>query len=658
MAEEERAVSQEERPSARASENAVAAVLALGSASRDKADAFLDEQVRLARKQSALVEVQTEELREEKRLHHWSLRVRHISDVMKLAFELSLALIVLGLVFAIGAAVWSASREDGLVIDAFTVPPDFAQRGVSGDVVASELLDRLSEMQRGTISSRAASSYARNWDNDIKVEIPDTGVSVGEAYRFLVRMLGHETHISGEVFRTQNSIVLITRVGSQPGSRWQGRETDLDALIDKAAGYVYARTQPFRYAVYLLNRNRYVEADPVFAALAASGPDSEKSWAYALWIYPALNRNELDTALARARRGAELGPNLILAQLNAATVEGLAGHDEQVLSYSRAGDAAWRGKGRGDVAPLPGAVMQQEALAAVAEETADYPAALAAYREILGKQVFAGSDWSSRYMMSVDAVRLHDLTAARGFLGNGSDADMTQRSVAGAGWNLNTFDYPQAAMFAAQGDWEGVRRDLEHVAAMPDARSALMQIQTRIAIWPRLALAYAHLGEPAKAWQAIGKTSLDCYVCLRVRGQIDVLTKNWAGADYWFVRAVKQAPSIPFAYLEWGKMLASKGDLDDAIAKFAAASQKGPHFADPLEAWGEVLIAKSRSDLALAKFAEAAQYAPNWGHLHLKWGEALLWSGDKPGAAKQFALAAKLDLTSSEKSELTRVGHG
>jgi tetratricopeptide (TPR) repeat protein len=120
---------------------------------------------------------------------------------------------------------------------------------------------------------------------------------------------------------------------------------------------------------------------------------------------------------------------------------------------------------------------------------------------------------------------------------------------------------------------------------------------------------------------------------------------------------VKLAPSIPYAYSEWGQMLLAKGDRDGAIAKFSVAHQKGPHFADPLELWGEALIAQNRSDLALAKFAEAARYAPNWGRLHLKWGEALVWLGDKPGAAKQFALAAYLDLSAADKAELSRVSH-
>src|SRR5689334_16425964 len=38
---------------------------------------------------------------------------------------------------------WQASRADGLVLKPFSVPPELAQRGVTGEVIAAQLLDRL-----------------------------------------------------------------------------------------------------------------------------------------------------------------------------------------------------------------------------------------------------------------------------------------------------------------------------------------------------------------------------------------------------------------------------------------------------------------------------------------------------------------------------------
>ena len=63
-------------------------------------------------------------------------------------------------------------------------------------------------------------------------------------------------------------------------------------------------------------------------------------------------------------------------------------------------------------------------------------------------------------------------------------------------------------------------------------------------------------------------------------------------------------------------------------------------------------MAKNQSHLALPKFAEAEKYAPNWGRLHLKWGEALSYAGKRDEAKKQFARAAQLDLTPSERAQL------
>ena len=46
----------------------------------------------------------------------------------------------------------------------------------------------------------------------------------------------------------------------------------------------------------------------------------------------------------------------------------------------------------------------------------------------------------------------------------------------------------------------------------------------------RVALALAKTGDIEAAWREIAKAPLDCYFCLRVRGQIAAMQKNWNGA--------------------------------------------------------------------------------------------------------------------------------
>ena len=76
-----------DKPGARGSQSDPLAIpMAVTGASREEADAFL-------RRQRRLVDLQIGDLEREDEIRHWSLRVRHVSDVMRVTFELTVALI-------------------------------------------------------------------------------------------------------------------------------------------------------------------------------------------------------------------------------------------------------------------------------------------------------------------------------------------------------------------------------------------------------------------------------------------------------------------------------------------------------------------------------------------------------------------------------------
>lgn len=409
---------------------------ALSRATQDTAENYLKEQTRLAR-------LQADELLREDGLRRWSHRVRHISDVMKVTFELSAALVALVLVVILGATIWSAAHDSGAIIEAFKVPPNMAGNGLSGDVVASQLLDRLADLQVHTATARAAGSYASNFGSDLRIAIPDTGVSIGEAYRYLAGWLGHQTHISGEIFRTGNGLALAVRAGNRPGGRFIGTEQNLDRLVQRAAEYIYGQTQPFRYGVYLMQQNRLAEAGAVLGDLAVNGPESERSWAYADWMNLAMGAGDLANGLKRAEEAARIDPQNELSQINAATAEGMAAHDGQIRSYAAATRATYGGGGRREVAGLAASVMAHIADAAVAEEQGDFETALAAYGLLLAEPEFNGSHWASDYMKAADAARMHDLVSSRRYLGEGSDTLLLRLAMKGTGWNLINLEFPQ-----------------------------------------------------------------------------------------------------------------------------------------------------------------------------------------------------------------------
>ena len=101
--------------------NPVAVALALGGASREKADAFLDDQ-------RALIADQRHHLHEQFKHLHLSVWEKQLGVLLRVATA------VVGIAVAAGVAlmVWDAAHSKALIIEPFTVPPDLAAKGLSG----------------------------------------------------------------------------------------------------------------------------------------------------------------------------------------------------------------------------------------------------------------------------------------------------------------------------------------------------------------------------------------------------------------------------------------------------------------------------------------------------------------------------------------------
>ncbi|HXC56082.1 MAG TPA: hypothetical protein VNU97_12365 [Rhizomicrobium sp.] len=616
----------------------------LAAASRERADAFLEQQTHLARLQVA------REAREEK-LRGWAQFVEYASAVMKLAFEFVVALIVIAVAVALGAAVWSASHDNGLVVEAFSVPPDLEQRGLTGEVVAGKVLDRLSDLQAQTNSNRASASYVNNWGNDIKVQIPETGVSIGQFYRYLAAWLGNETHISGEIYRDAQGLAVTARVAGAPAATVHGADAALDTLIRQAAEAVYKSTQPYRYAVYLDAHNRVPEAQAIYQSLLNGGALEDRAWAYIGLASEHAATGDFAGGDVLLKRAIAIKPDVLLPYDNLANNEGTLQHDEQALFWLRQA-LALEARGRDtSMAMADFTVHELQDQSSLVQSFGDFLAAQRVNGQILALP--DRSSWENARDNDLGlCAALHDAVCFDALL-----AALPQTHDSNAALNR---------LFNSQLGEVLLGRSSEALALGDEIVPMLSKLGPVAAIFITrnentiVATADAERGDFKSAQALVDAMPMDCAVCLRVRGRVAMLRGDRRAAEAWFVRAAAFAPSIPQVFTDWGEMRLRLGDPGGAIAKLAIANQQGPRFADPLEMWGEALIAQNRSDLALAKFTEAARNAPNWGRLHLKWGEALLWSGDKAGAQAQFAIAATLDLSPADKMMLAhvRAGHG
>jgi tetratricopeptide (TPR) repeat protein len=168
-----------------------------------------------------------------------------------------------------------------------------------------------------------------------------------------------------------------------------------------------------------------------------------------------------------------------------------------------------------------------------------------------------------------------------------------------------------------------------------------------------MSVALAKAGRQAEAEALVARTP-DCYECLRARGRVATIGRDWAEAERWLQAAVRRGPETPFAYFNLAEARFARGDLDGAREALRSAREHGPRWADPLKLEGEILLRRGDERGAARRFRDAAELAPRWGELHLRWGDALEAQGRREQARVLYRRAAGMDLSTADRAEVGR----
>jgi hypothetical protein len=213
------------------------------------------------RRQSALLRAQELALEDERKGFDAEWAPRRTGVWLKFGFQIFTALVVT--VLGVGAALMlsDAVNSHSVIVEPFDAPPAMAASGLSGKVVASGLLDELTRLQAATRSAAAKRHLDDDWTGDIKVDIPDTGISIGEIGRLLHQRFGHDLHIGGDLVQTgAGGLTLTVRGDGVLPKAFTGGAGDLAKLTTEAAEYVYGESQPGLFIHYLTDVNRNDEA--------------------------------------------------------------------------------------------------------------------------------------------------------------------------------------------------------------------------------------------------------------------------------------------------------------------------------------------------------------------------------------------------------------
>lgn len=577
-------------------------------------------------------------------------RLEHRNKQAMIAFRSVLTLAALAVILGFAWMLKNARSDRGLVIEALSVPPDLAARGLTGEAMASNLADKLADIDRTARSFRSPQTMTVNWGNDVKIQIPETGVSIGELDAFLRRALGHQTTIGGALFRTPQRLRLTVRAGGTGAVEQTGTDANLEAMIQTAAEGVFAKTQAYRFSKYLEFKGRTDEAMTVARDIIRTDDDpKERAWAWAQ-VSNLLIMTDTRAAVAAAYRGIEEDPANALSYLNGCIAAGHLSHEGE---QKRLCDTASRlgsdpAGGLSDI----GINTSRSNQAFSPAEAGDFGLALKRFDALRGP-VYPGLREARDVNRASLSLALHDVPASRRLAGNLTDRATAATYSASAGIILPQYDdamevgdYDRAALSA---------RDVIIFLKSNPETPHLSALLTERTMRPKLAGALALGGNIEEARAIAATLPLDCGNCLMTRSIVAGAAGDFAEARRWNSQAVRIGINPLFARDQLAKIALRNRRWAEALAEADGAVALGPNYADAHKARGDALRRLGRFDEAVEAYRRAGALAPQWGRLRIDWGMAELGAGHSDKARSRFYEASRLFLSARDRLVLAAV---
>ena len=183
-----------------------------------------------------------------------AVEARDIKSVFSFVYEFARAAIGLGLLGLVAWTLSSAWNGESLIVEALSVPKRLSDEGFSGQVIASEIVDRMNYMTM--VGHREPGRHrisAEPPDVPVKMDISGDGISIEEVYSYVRSLIGSDVNVSGEIVGTDENLHLVTRVNNvNLGCAGDANPAKLNSLIEGAADCIFRLTQPDRYARYLV----------------------------------------------------------------------------------------------------------------------------------------------------------------------------------------------------------------------------------------------------------------------------------------------------------------------------------------------------------------------------------------------------------------------
>jgi tetratricopeptide (TPR) repeat protein len=462
--------------------------------------------------------------------------------------------------------VYREVARDVLIIDPITVPKRFEEAGLTPQVMANRLGDRLQEIERSTQTSMKKDVMGALGEETTipEVEIPGTKLGLKTIVDVGRSIFGrHPKHIGGDVVfpvkvtetgvesgSIKNPVNLTVYFVQERGSHSLNERVDGDdipGLVDKLAELALRQVNPYVLASYYDDHNKMDKVKSIVEAMTLDSSQDKlhKTAAFDLWCLALNDEGKYDEAIAKCIKAIELDPK-----------------DE--FGYGGWGSA------------LESEGKHVEAIAKWTKVIELNPKNDFAF-DTLGNALLVQGRFDEAIAMYAKVIKLNPKDAA-------------------------AYDNWGSAL-RYEGRYEG----------------AIAKFAKAIEIDPENKFAYDNWGlaldAEGKRWEAIAKYAravqidpqyapayVDWGATLRSLGKIDEGIAKYA-------KAIEIDPKNKAAYADWGFALDDEGKYEEAMTKYAKVIELDPKDVLVYSSWGISLQKLGRIEEAEEKFAAARQAA-------------------------------------------------
>ena len=460
----------------------------------------------------------------------WDYPAKWLDAIVTTCLKIGTLFLILFLIVFIAGVF----KEQGFIIEPFSVPESFDKNGFNGSVIASKIQDEVLELKELVTSVKADSiKLTGNTDGmEFNLSVMGLGVSLNSIGLRIREMFGRKNEIiQGEIIQIGSTLSLTLRMSGYPPKTKEVviEENELKAsiqqLLRKGGEIIMGNKDPYRLAILCYQEERYEEGVDIVREIVKSRPD-EIHWAYLAWGSILEEQGKLEESLIKFKRACDLKPDFQLPYVRIAWILARQNKTDESIQMMRTAvnvdptnvdrylNLGWMLLNRGDSIAADSffrqaSILEPQSLnvwASWASSKVETGKAGAA-KPILKKALQLVKENAGGYMIrAMESLSRGDSLQAYGYLETALDFDptlpMAIRTNLYVNWGIG--DYPKVVRIYEKSDLSEFnkfeRQQLLNLAAMSynlsgDHTKAYETAQKAISIDTTIGYPYSTLGE-------------------------------------------------------------------------------------------------------------------------------------------------------------------